>query len=478
MNEKINLWKRVDWVTIGLYVLLLIGGVVSICGASFDFDNPTLFSFNTRPGMQLVWIAASSLLIFFIMFLDRNVFETFAYAIYGIFILLLIFTILVAPNTRETHAWLVITNSIRIQPAEFAKFATALALAKHLGSYDFNMLTFRNMLISVIIIALPMLCVVLQNDTGSALVFLAFSLVLYREGMSGYVLLMSVCAALFFVIVLKYNEFVWTYTPLGMFVTTCIVLVLLLVILRFAMRETRLAKRFLLIILIAGAVSCFVAYFFEPFNYVRVTTGLIVLFALVLIAFAVRRLVWKFLLVSLFALFSIGVIYSVDDVFEHLQQHQQKRIKVTLGIENDARTSYNVDQSVIAIGAGRGFGKGFLNGTQTKLKFVPEQDTDFIFSTVGEEFGFAGTLTVLFLYGFFLLRVLFLAERQDTAFGRVYGYGVASVFFIHLLINVGMVCGLMPVIGIPLPFFSYGGSSLWGFTILLFILLRLDAGRK
>jgi rod shape determining protein RodA len=373
----------------------------------------------------------------------------------------------------------VITSSLRFQPAEFAKFATLLALAKFMNSYDFNLLKLKNFVTAASIVLLPVLCVILQREAGSALIFLALILVFYREGMSGYVILSSICAVLFFIIQLKYEFVIWNNTPVGELAVAIIVLVIMILLLWIAMKKAVLAYYFLGITAVTGIISYIVSFFLE-INLMWIAIALIAGFSIYLILYSINKINLNFFLIALFAILSIGFLYSVDYVFDTmLEPHQQQRIKVSLGLEVDpAGAGYNVNQSMIAIGSGGLTGKGFLNGTQTKLKYVPEHDTDFIFCTVGEEFGFWGSSLVIVLYCIFLLRLIVLAERQDTTFGRVYGYGVVSIFFVHIFINIGMVTGLTPVIGIPLPFFSYGGSSLWSSTILLFILLRLDAGRK
>jgi rod shape determining protein RodA len=302
-----------------------------------------------------------------------------------------------------------------VQPAEFAKFATAMALAKYLSQLDIKMTDNRTKIISAVLIGLPIILILLENETGVALVFFAFILVLYREGLSGNFLLLGAIVVVLFILALLVDK---------------------------------------IILIIALAIISGVLFLF-----MRKTKGNMLLLA------------------ALFVL-SSGVIYSVDYAYNHLQTHQRKRIDVFLGKESDIKKAgYNVNQSLIAIGSGGLTGKGFLNGTQTKYDFVPEQSTDFIFCTVGEEWGFAGTAVVVVLFLLLLLRILFLAERQRSPFSRIYAYGVASILFFHLMVNVGMTIGLAPVIGIPLPFFSYGGSSLWSFTILLFILIKLDAYR-
>ena len=387
-------------------------------------------------------------------------------------------TIFLAPDIKGSRSWLVF-GPLRIQPAEFAKFATALAVAKLMNSYNFNLFTFRNFSLVLLLILAPMACVVMQKETGTALVFLAFGLMLYREGMSGYILLASVCAVTFFVIVMKYNDMMLGITPVGELIVASLTLIITLFLVLYLCRD-RLAVRIMLYVLGAALAGGLLISFYLPVNFVWIIVGVIGLIVLMLIFLSLKNLAWSYALIALFAVASIGFMLSVDYVFnDMLEPHQQQRIRVSLGLEDDpGGAGYNVNQSKIAIGSGGLLGKGFLNGTQTKLKYVPEQDTDFIFCTVGEEFGFVGSFCVLFLFGAMIIRLVSLAERQDTRFGRVYGYCVASIFFFHLVINIGMVLGLTPVIGIPLPFFSYGGSSLWGFTILLFIFLRIDATRR
>ena len=397
---------------------------------------------------------------------------------YGLLILLLIATIFLAPDVKGSRSWLDL-GFMRLQPAEFAKFTTALALAKLMSSYAFSLSKTRDFLKALFIIFLPMVCIILEKETGSALVYLSFFLVLFREGMSGYYLLAGICAVIFFVSEMKFAEVVVGITPLGKLLVEIMILVISLFLF-----QTKIKSRKVLYIIwatvfgtfgIAGIVSCFI-----PVDFSWVSLGLLAFFVLYIIGLSIQQWVGKYLLIGAFTVISVGYLFSVDYVFNDiLEPHQQVRIKVSLGLKDDPTgAGYNVNQSKIAIGSGGLWGKGFLNGTQTKLKYVPEQDTDFIFCTVGEEQGFVGSVLLLLLYGAFIIRLIVLSERQKDVFGRVYGYSVVSIFFFHLFINIGMVTGLTPVIGIPLPFFSYGGSSLWGFTILLFIFLRLDASRK
>ena len=401
VTRRDSIWKSLDWVTICVYLILIAFGWFSVCGASYDYGDRDFWDFSTRAGKQLVWIICSFGLGFVLLMLEDDIYDMFAYLIYIALAILLVVTIFIAPDTKGSRSWLVM-GPVSLQSAEFAKFATALALAKYMNSYSFTMKNWKNIWMMVFLILFPMMLIILQRETGSALVYTAFFLVLYREGMPGVVLFSGLCAVVYFVVV----------------------------------------------------------------GY------------LIFLSLSERHL--SYFLIGMFAIGSIGFLYSSDYFFNKvLEPHQQIRIKVVLGMEEDlAGAGYNVNQSKIAIGSGGLTGKGFLNGTQTKLKYVPEQDTDFIFCTVGEEEGFIGSTAVLLLFLILILRLIAVAERQPSTFGRVYGYSVVSIFLFHLFINVGMVLGLTPVIGIPLPFFSYGGSSLWGFTILLFIFLRIDAGRK
>lgn len=476
--RKTEIWKSVDWLTIMLYVIMVIAGWFSICGASYEYDNVGLFDVAGRPGSQLIWMGLSLGLIFVILMLESDFFDVFANLIYAAVIVLLIATIFLAPDIKGSRSWLVM-GPVRLQPAEFAKFATALVVARFMNGYGFKLNTFKNFSITLLLIFIPMVCILLQKETGSALVYLAFFFMLYREGMSGYILLAGVCAVVFFVTGMKYSEVLAGITPVGELAVSCMVLAITMALVGVTGKD-RLAVPVILGGIALGFGVGAIVSFFIPVNFALISIGLVLLVSLYLVGLSIRNWVWRYVLIACFSLGSLAFLFSVDYVFgEILEPHQQIRIKVSLGLEDDpSGAGYNVNQSKIAIGSGGFAGKGFLNGTQTKLKYVPEQDTDFIFCTVGEEQGFLGASAVLILFGVFIVRLIVLAERQGNTLGRVYGYSVASIFFFHLAINVGMVTGLTPVIGIPLPFFSYGGSSLWGFTILLFIFLRLDASRK
>ena len=475
-NTKDN-WKLVDWFTILLYLLMVAAGWVSICGACYELDSGHILG-SVRPVTQLAWIGVSIVVAFSILMIDRDFFEVFSYIIYAAVIILLVATIFFAPDIKGSRSWLVL-GPIRLQPAEFAKFATALAVARIMGNYGFVLTKCKNFLLVLGLIFLPMVCILMQRETGSALVYFAFFLMLYREGMSGYFLLAGICAVTFFVTGMKYADTMMGETPLGIFLVSMMVLVISIILM---LVETKNKHDVYILSSVSASVlliSAIVSHYY-PFNLNWIVFGLLSILIIYLIYESIYHWVWHYVMIASFAALSIGFLFSVNYVFnEILEPHQQIRIKVSLGLEDDpSGAGYNVNQSKIAIGSGGLYGKGFLNGTQTKLKYVPEQATDFIFCTVGEEQGFVGSSAVLILFAVFIIRLIILSERQDTVFARVYGYSVASVFLFHLAINIGMVTDLTPVIGIPLPFFSYGGSSLLGFTILLFIFLRLDASRK
>lgn len=476
-----SLWKTLDWVTIGIYFILIVAGWFSVCGASYDYGERDFLDFSTRAGKQFIWIICSFGLGFVLLMLDDRLYDTFAYVIYIGMMLLLIVTIFIAPDVKGSRSWLQL-GPVSLQPAEFAKFATALALAKFMNVYLFSIQKAKNFILVCAIVLFPMLLIILQKETGSALVYLAFFLVFYREGMPGVVLFSGVCAVLYFVVSIKFDQvfIADTATPIGEFAVLCMILLFTGVMPWIYRKKTTPTRNILLGSLIVLTLSFFISEYLVHFNLVWIQWTLCALIIVYLIYLSLAERQRIYLLISLFTIGSIGFMYSSDYVFDNiLEPHQQIRIKVVLGMEDDPTgAGYNVNQSKIAIGSGGLTGKGFLNGTQTKLKYVPEQDTDFIFCTVGEEQGFLGSSIVLLLFLALILRLISLSERQPSTFGRVYGYSVVSIFLFHLFINIGMVLGLTPVIGIPLPFFSYGGSSLWGFTILLFIFLRIDAGRK
>ena len=482
INEKPqSIWSQVDWLTIGLYIALMIFGWLSICGASYTFGDNDLLSLGTRSGMQIVWIGTSICLGFVILMMDSRFFDTFSFVIYGVLLLLLFATIFNPHDIKGSHSWLVI-GPLRLQPAEFGKFATALALAKLMSTYGYNIQRWKDFAAACAVVFVPMLCIVGQRETGSALVYLTFFLMFYREGMPGSILFTGVAMVVYFVVGIKYEGIMLFDTPtsVGKFVVLLLVQIFVAGMVYNYVHNRKHTNTILGYSIALTVIAILFDVYVIPFDVTWVQLGMCIALFLYLLYHGLRTRLPQYFFILAFAVGSVVFFYSADYVLNNVMEpHQRVRINVLLGLDEDlAGAGYNVHQSEIAIGSGGLKGKGFLNGTQTKLKFVPEQDTDFIFCTVGEEEGFIGSAGVLLLFLILILRLLALAERQPFVFGRIYGYCVASVFLFHVFINVGMVLGLTPVIGIPLPFFSYGGSSLWGFTFLLFIFLRIDASRE
>ena len=473
--------RSLDWWTVGIYIALLVFGWVSVCGASYTYGDTDIFSLSTRSGMQIVWIGTSLFLGLVLLLLDDRVYDTFSYVMYAILLLLLFLTIFNPHEIKGSRSWLVL-GPLRLQPAEFAKFATALAVAKLMGSYGFNIHHWKDFVAACGVVLLPMLFIVAQKETGSALVYLSFFLMFYREGMPGSILFTGVAMVVYFVVGIKFEgvSLLQTPTSLGVFVVILLIQTFTSVMVNVYCRNKKLMWYMLGGSFGATLLALLFSLYVIPFNIIWVQLLVTVIIVGYLLVEWLRTRLSNYFFILAFAIGSIAFFYSADYVLNNvLEPHQRVRINVLLGLDDDlSGAGYNVHQSEIAIGSGGLRGKGFLNGTQTKLKFVPEQDTDFIFCTVGEEEGFFGSAGVLILFLLLILRLIHLAERQPFAFGRIYGYCVLSIFLFHVFINVGMVLGLTPVIGIPLPFFSYGGSSLWGFTFLLFIFLRIDAGRN
>lgn len=415
MRNQKGILQNTDWLLISLFVVMVLFGWLNIYAAVYNDEHASIFDLSQNYGKQTLWIAGAFFIALMILIIDGKFYAAFSYPIYGIIILLSISTFMFSRDVKGSFGWIDI-GSFKLQPAEFAKFATNMALAKYLSSLGIRMQETKTKMISAAIIAFPALIILLQNDTGSALVFFSFIFVLYREGLSGNFLLLGLILVALFILAL-------------------------------------LVKNTILFLIIGSVALLFIML--------------------------VRKTRRNMLIILAGTLVAISVVFSVDHVYNHvLQEHQRTRIDVLLGKEVDLKgAGYNVNQSKIAIGSGGFFGKGFLQGTQTKYDFVPEQSTDFIFCTVGEEWGFLGSFVVISLFTVLFARLIYVAERQRSPYSRIYGYGVASILFFHLMVNVGMTIGLAPVIGIPLPFFSYGGSSLWSFTILLFIFIKLDAYR-
>lgn len=479
MTSSLRRSVSADWLVVVLYLLLLLMGWFTLCGASHDIGDTDFLSWSTRTGKQLVWIGLSLVLGLVIVKAEVRYIDTFAGFFYWFMMLVLLITPFIAKDIKGSRSWISL-GFMNLQPAEFAKCATALYLARFLHQARLRLDTLRNLMRTALYVLLPMGLIVLQKETGSALVYTAFFLVFYREGMTGSILFCALSAVAYFVVGIKYSmvPVPGTLTPLGEFCVLILAGLSTLGMMKvYGERPPRLWPM-LWGGLAATAAAWAVSRFIVPFDISWVVLALLLTLVgyLLLRGLAEHTRLNHYTLIALFALGSVGFLYSADYTLNHvLQPHQQGRVRVLLGIEDDPRgAGYNVNQAKIAIGSGGLAGKGFMNGTQTKLNYVPEQDTDFIFCTVGEEEGFLGCTLVLATFLALILRLIHLAERQDTVFGRVYGYSVLSILLFHVFINVGMVIGLTPVIGIPLPLFSYGGSSLWGFTLLLFLFLRLD----
>ena len=481
MKQQNSVLRSIDWITILIYIALLAFGWVSVCGASYSYGDADLFSLETRSGMQIVWIVTSIMLGTCLLLIDDRLYETFAFAIYVVMLLLLFATIFNPHEIKGSRSWIVM-GPLRIQPAEFAKFATALAVAKLMSGYKFSIEKWKDLAKAIAMIITPMILIVMQKETGSALVYASLFLMLYREGMTGSFLFTGIAMVVYFVVGIRFEQpLLWeTPTHVGPFVVLLLIQVLTSALVLVYCKAKKEAKYILLTSVGITLLALLFSQFVIPFNIIWVQLLLLVVTICYLVCLLYYNHMREYFFILLFTIGSAVFFFSASYVLNNIMEpHQRVRINVLLGLEEDlAGAGYNVHQSEIAIGSGGLRGKGFLNGTQTKLKFVPEQDTDFIFCTVGEEEGFLGSASVLLLFLCLILRLIYVSERQTHTFGRVYGYCVVSIFLFHLFINVGMVLGLTPVIGIPLPFFSYGGSSLWGFTLLLFIFLRIDASRK
>ena len=480
-NKEQGVFRSLDWWTIAIYVTLLVLGWFSVCGASYTYGDTDLLSMDTRSGMQVVWIASSLCLGFVILMLDNRFYDTFAYVIFAALMLLLIATIFNPHEIKGSRSWLVL-GPLRMQPAEFAKFATALAVSKLMSSYGFDISNWRHFAAACAMVLMPMLFIILQKETGSALVYSAFFLMFYREGMPGSILFTAFAMVVYFVVGIRYEEVMMFMdtTSVGKFSVLILVQLFTSLMVYVYCKEKVHTYKLIGYSALATVIAILFSVYVIPFNVVYVQLAVSACILIYLLRQWLATRINNYLYIAVFAIGSVMFFYSADYVLNNVMEpHQRVRINVLLGLDDDiSGAGYNVHQSVIAIGSGGLEGKGFLNGTQTKLKFVPEQETDFIFCTVGEESGFVGSASVLLLFLALILRLIVLAERQPMGFGRIYGYSVLSIFLFHVFINVGMVLGLTPVIGIPLPFFSYGGSSLWGFTILLFIFLRIDAARN
>ena len=481
MSKKVSLLYSLDWFTILLYLTLVLIGLFNIYAAVYDEESTNIFALTKEYGKQSLWILAALLIAIVILMTDISFFKNFALIIYFLIILSLVSVLIFGVEIKGARSWFAL-GSLRIQPAEFAKFATCLALAGVMSKSEFKIKNLLHLFLVGCIILLPVALIILQNDTGSALVYGSFIFLLYREGLHGAFLLLAFLSIVIFIFTLLYTPVIVSY----------FIVLAVLVIYYLYTRDNKGFFRLLIISPLIYAATILIKWivvktgeislldYFKETSINDITTFCIS-YALISVFCFFRILKTKIKNASMLILlswFCIGTSVCVNFAFQKLQPHQQVRIKNLLGVDIDIYgAGYNVHQSKIAIGSGRLYGKGFLEGTQTKYNFVPEQSTDFIFCTIGEEWGFLGSCFVLGIFFTLLCRIIYLAERQRSQFSRIYGYGVFSIIFFHLFINVGMTIGLAPVMGIPLPFISYGGSSLWAFTTLLFIFLRLDAHR-
>jgi rod shape determining protein RodA len=448
---------------------MVIMGWFNIYAAVYNEEHKEILDLSQRYGKQFVWIIATIIVSIFVLIIDSRFYLFFAYTIYVAVIIMLMLVLLIGTEVNGAKSWFEF-GPLSLQPSEFAKFATALALAAFLSRRNIDLTSFKDFLPASGIILLPAFLTALQPDMGSTIVFLAFFLVLFREGMSPFIFASGLLMILLFFLTLLVNNI---YLQLALILSAFVLAFL-------ATRKLKLCLAGLGIMALNGGVI----FILDRFILKSLGNDLIIIITVILSGLVYAYYIYLkkaigILIIYLFLMGGIIYINSVDYGFNHiLKPHQKERVEIMLGFKSDPHgTGYNVNQSIISIGSGGFSGKGYLQGTQTKFKFVPSQSTDFIFCTVGEEWGFLGSVTVIGIYLFFFLRLIKLAERQRAVFSRLYGYGVISILFIHFFINIGMAIGLLPVIGIPLPFFSYGGSSLWGFTILLFIFLKLDASR-
>ncbi|HHU99871.1 MAG TPA: rod shape-determining protein RodA [Bacteroidales bacterium] len=466
MERSNNILARLDWVTVMLWLVMMIMGWLNIYAAVYNEQHTSIFDMSQRYGKQLIFIIAAIVLAVMVMVTDNKFWFFFAWFIYGFFILMLILVLIIGKEINGAKAWFGV-GAFSIQPSEFAKFATGLALASYLNSKR-QMLGAREVLAATAIIIVPVLLIALQPDMGSVVTYFAFFIVLYREGVSIWVFITAILAvALFFLTLILGNLPV----AIGLLVAAAIVLLIT--------SGYMLTLKAAAVMAVTGGVAFLIGHYILDLDTVLIIVLAVILAGMVYAWFIYRLKLVNQAIIYAFLLGGLLYLFTVDYAFHTaLKPHQQTRINIMLGMEDDPfGEGYNLNQSLISIGSGGFTGKGYLNGTQTKFKFVPEQSTDFIFCTVGEEWGFIGSAVVIGLFVWLLLRLMMMAERQRTTFVRAYGYGVFALFLVHFFVNIGMTIGVMPVIGIPLPFFSYGGSSLWGFTMLLFIFLRLDAGR-
>jgi rod shape determining protein RodA len=460
---------RLNWTVILIWLTLSCIGIANIYAATYNETVTSVFDLSSRSGMQVLWLSVAVVIGIIILIIDSRFYFSFAVPFYILAVLLMLLTLIFGKTVNGAKSWFVI-GKLSIQSVEFMKVAAALLLARIVSVREFNMRRRRDFLRALVVLVIPLGLAFLQHDMGSALVFTSFIVVFYRAGMRTYIAFSCMLMVLLFIISL-------------LLVPDAVLIILSAMAFISYMFSVRKVKRGLLWMLVVAVLTAILFYGLPLFNVdISFYYAMLIAHALIIpvvIIYALWRKISYLIIIAGLFVFSVGVCYSVDFVFDNvLKDHQRHRIADLLGIESDLKgAGYNVHQSKIAIGSGGLSGKGFLQGTQTKFNFVPEQSTDFIFCTVGEEWGFVGSLTLIFLFLILLWSILNMAEKQKSPFARFYGYSVVSILFFHIVINLGMTVGIMPVIGIPLPFVSYGGSAMWAFTILLFILLKLDLAR-
>ena len=475
-----GLAKSVDWSLVICYLLLIIIGWVNIYASIHSTEPASIFDWSCRSGKQAVWIGTSFVLAGIILFaLNPRIYEGLSTPIYIMTLGLLVAVIFLGIEVKGSRSWFEF-GPIRFQPAEVSKISTSLMLATVMSQLGYRIGRMRDFIITAIIILVPMMIIVLQSETGSALVYVGFIFMLYREGLSGWLIFIAGMAILLFILTLTASPFVAILVLVGV-TSLCVCLYSgRLRLWLFVCVPLIVLMAFVPMILETLALKFPEVPFLLKIKPIYILLGTIGITIPIVSYLAFREGNTFAHLATLSLIAGVILVFSADFIFNSvLQDHQRKRIEVLLGMKEDPTgVGYNVNQSTIAIGSGGFSGKGFLNGTQTTYGFVPEQSTDFIFCTIGEEWGFLGSAFVILLYVFLISRIISNAERSREAFTRIYGYCVACCIFMHLFINIGMTIGIMPVIGIPLPFVSYGGSSLWAFTIMLFIFIALDRNEK
>jgi rod shape determining protein RodA len=470
VKREANILIDSDWLAIILYLILITFGWMNIFAVNYSPSDGSFFNLDHRYTIQLVWIFISFIIVLFIFILDPRFFSFIAYPVYGLGIFMLLLVLVVGTVIHASKSWIVL-GPFSFQPSEFAKFATIMAMAKYISGFNYKITRTKDILLTLAIIFFPALLIMAQPDFGSTIVFGILILVMFREGLPGGILISVVALIFLFLGTLLLSQFAIVT------VLACIALALAFIIIKrpnFVIYSLSILVGIVLLFLLLAYLNII------PSDKYIILVFIVGSMCIVSLIFAFRHKIRMVMFIVALLIGSVGLTYSVDYVFHNImKEHQRNRVNVMLGLQSDPYGyEYNLRQSKIAIGSGGFAGKGFMQGTQTKFRFVPEQSTDFIFCTVGEEWGFLGSFGLVLVYVGLLIRLLLMAERQRSKFSRIYGYGVVAILFFHFAVNIGMTIGLFPVIGIPLPFLSYGGSSFLTFTTMLFIFIRLDSGRK